>query len=185
MAGRASEDVQPPAVDSDLPRLLSTSRFGRYVSVAGSAKSAADLYSWNGRVSGALHEELGMFEVILRNALDRQLAKYHQVALRGDGHWYADPLMPWQSQKMAVQIDRARALATANWRSPELHGKVVAELTFGFWRYVLAAPYQGTLWAPALRHAFPCLSPARRETAYRTGSTRCATASRTTSPFTP
>lgn len=43
-----------------------------------------------------------------------------------------DPRMPWQSAKMIDQIDRARAQATANRRFPELPGKVIAELTFGF-----------------------------------------------------
>jgi hypothetical protein len=114
-----------------------------------------------------VHEELGMLEVVLRNALDRQLVKYHQVALNGDGRWHADPRMPWQSARMIEQIDRARAQATGNWRFPELQGKVIAELTFGFWRYVLAAPYQSTLWAPALRHAFPYLNPARRAPVYQ------------------
>ena len=50
---------------------------------AGSAERGGDLYSCNGRLSGAMREELGMFEVVLRNALDRQLVKYHQVALNG------------------------------------------------------------------------------------------------------
>jgi hypothetical protein len=151
---------------ADLARLVSAPRFARYVSAAGSPERAAGLYAWNVRLTGAVHEELGMLEVVLRNALDRQLSKYHQVALNGDGHWYADPLMPWQSARMVDQIERARAQATASWRVPELHGKVIAELTFGFWRYVLAAPYQNALWAPALRHAFPHLRPARRGAVY-------------------
>jgi hypothetical protein len=152
---------------ADLQRLLSPPRFARYVSAAGSPERAAELYAWNVRLSGAVHEELGMLEVILRNALDRQLVRYHQIALGGDGRWYAGPLMPWRSARMSEQIGRARAQATANWRIPELHGKVIAELTFGFWRYVLAAPYQGTLWAPALRRAFPGLNPARRAVVYQ------------------
>jgi hypothetical protein len=163
MRARAPRPWSP----ADLPQLLSPPRFGRYVSVAGSAERAADLYSWNGRLSGAVHEELGLLEVVLRNALDRELAKYHRVAFNGDGRWYADPRMPWQSAKMIDQLDRARAQATGNRRFPELPGKVIAELTFGFWRYVLAAPYQSTLWAPALRHAFPGLHPARRATVYQ------------------
>jgi hypothetical protein len=59
MKARAPRPWSP----ADLPRLLSPPRFARYVSVAGSAERAADLYSWNGRLSGAVHEELGMLEV--------------------------------------------------------------------------------------------------------------------------
>ena len=29
------------------------------------------------------------------------------------------------------------------------------ELTFGFWRYLLTAHYEASLWTPALRHTFP------------------------------
>lgn len=152
---------------ADLPRLLSNPRFGKYVSAAGSIEHGADLYSWNGKISGAVHEELGMLEVILRNALDRQLTRYHRVVLGGNGRWYAAPSMPWQSQRMTEQIGQARRHATANGRLPDRHGKVIAELPFGFWRYVLAAPYQNTLWAPALRHAFPHLNRPRRGTVYQ------------------
>jgi hypothetical protein len=151
---------------ADLRHMLSPGRFDRYAQAAGSRERAADLYLWNARISGALHESLGAFEVILRNALDRQLVAYHRIALSGDGRWYADPKMPWTSKKLADQIDRARAQATANGRHPEVHGKVIAELTFGFWRYILAGQYQSTLWAPALRRAFPHLGSQRRGDVY-------------------
>ena len=32
---------------------------------------------------------------------------------------------------------------------------MVAELNFGFWKFLLARPYEATLWTPALWHAFP------------------------------
>jgi hypothetical protein len=151
---------------ADLRRLLSPGRFDRYAAAAGSAQTAGELYVWNARAAGALHETLGTFEVVLRNALDRQLTVYHQIVWAGDGHWYADTLMPWRSKKLIEHITRARAQATGNSKRPEIHGKVVAELTFGFWRYLLAAPYQTTLWAPALRHAFPRLGSQKREAVY-------------------
>lgn len=33
-------------------------------------------------------------------------------------------------------------------------GKVVAELTFGFWRYLTTRTHDATLWVPYLRWAF-------------------------------
>jgi hypothetical protein len=124
------------------------------------------MYVWNTRLTGAFHETLGAFEVIMRNVLDRQLTAYHQIVLAGDGCWYTYTLMPWRSKKIIDQIIKARAQATRNGNRPEIHGKVVAELTFGFWRYILAAPYQPTLWAPALRRAFPHLGSQKREAVY-------------------
>lgn len=38
---------------------------------------------------------------------------------------------------------------------------------FGFWRVLLDARYQNTLWAPSLRHAFPHLRPKRRVDIYQ------------------
>ncbi|MGH9023736.1 MAG: hypothetical protein ACRDV9_11680 [Acidimicrobiia bacterium] len=37
-------------------------------------------------------------------------------------------------------------------------GKVVAELSFGFWRYLVTPHYEQSFWVPALDHAFPNLT---------------------------
>ncbi|WP_211340904.1 hypothetical protein [Xylanimonas allomyrinae] len=55
----------------------------------------------------------------------------------------------------ARDISKARERATSYGRVPEVHGKVVAELTLGFWRYLAAQRYLTTLWVPALAAAFP------------------------------
>ena len=157
---------QPECSLADLRRSLSPGRFDRYAAATGSLTQAVELYIWNIRLTGALHETLGMFEVVLRNALDCQLTNYHKIVLSGDGGWYSDVKMPWRSAKLVAQIDRARSQATVGGRKPEVHGKVIAELTFGFWRYILAAQYQGTLWAPALRHAFAHLPSQKRAAVY-------------------
>lgn len=151
---------------ADLRRLLSPARFDRYVQTAGSEKGAVQLYAWNLHISGAWHETLGMFEVVLRNALDKQLTTYHQKVRSGNGDWYADPGMPWSGTRLDSQISDARVRATLRHSRPEVHGKVVAELNFGFWRYILATSYQATLWAPALRRGFPHLRSQKRATVY-------------------
>lgn len=138
----------------DVRRLLSPARFDRYAEVAGSGSGAVELYEFNTQLTGAWHETLGGLEVVLRNALDAQLVIFHRQVLAGSGRWYADERMPWRSPKLTAQLVDARRRAQLGGR-PESHGKVIAELTFGFWRYILAGTYQGTLWSPALRHAFP------------------------------
>src|SRR5664280_2439179 len=40
---------------------------------------ALALYDWNMQVSGAFYEDLGAFEVLLRNALDERLREKYQV----------------------------------------------------------------------------------------------------------
>ena len=50
---------------------------------------------------------------------------------------------------------KARERATRHGRDPEVHGEVVAELSFGFWRYLVASRYLTALWIPGAHAAFP------------------------------
>lgn len=148
-------------------RFLSPGRFDRYTQVAGSDAAGERLYEWNQLIAGAWHETLGAFEIVLRNALDAQLTVFHQRVRGGNGDWYTDTGMPWRgNDRLVQQVRSARGRATLNRTIPEVHGKVVAEFMFGFWRYTLASTYQSTLWAQAYRRAFPHLRPQNRTLVY-------------------
>lgn len=142
---------------------LSPERFAPYLrATGGDLTKAVRLYEWNLAVSGALYEALGILEVVLRNALSTQLAAHHGTLT---GHWYDDPLgvlSELAHQDIAAARHRVRKL-----RRPETPGRVVAELSFGFWKFLLAKRYEATLWTGYLRHAFPNLHPQSRATVYR------------------
>ncbi len=151
-----------PSPIAVLRRRLSPARFDRYVAAAdGSLSEGLRLYEWNVAAAGAFSESLGQFEVLLRNAMDEQLRRYCRKVLRSDERWYAVRAMPLQTYLWS-HLESARDRATRQKSLPEVHGKVVAELNFGFWRYVLDARHQATLWGPALRHAFPHQRPRKR-----------------------
>lgn len=136
-----------------------------YAAAAGGDQAAGlRLYDWNTAVSSTLYASIGQFEVLLRNALDTQLVKYHRRVLHGDGLWWKDPAVPLHAS-LASQVTEARRRARRG-GVPETHGKVVAELMFGFWRFILDARHAATLWAPALRHGFPHLRPKVRTEVY-------------------
>jgi hypothetical protein len=116
-----------------------------------SISDALELYDWNAQASSAFHESIHYLEVGLRNALDRELMRW------ADSHgatrpWYVDPVVPLTPQSRK-KVDEARRNAMRG-GIPEVHGKVIAELTFGFWWSLLAAEYNSRLWAPCLQHAF-------------------------------
>lgn len=137
---------------------LSWERLGPYLTATANDLGAAlRLYDWNVSVSGALYEDLGVLEVALRNAIHDRLTTLHADE---DVPWYEDP-RGLLSPEALQDIDRARERVTRQDR-PETPGRVVAELNFGFWRYLFAGRYEATLWTPALRHAFPNLRPQRR-----------------------
>lgn len=147
-----------------LEHRLSPERLKPYRYAVGNDLDAAlRLYTWNAEVGAAFFEVLGHFEVILRNALHDQLTTWH--AARGrPGEWYDDPA---GVLKQARREDIAQARGRiARDRKTETPGKVVAELMFGFWRFLLDKGYQTTLWAQALPHAFPHLQPQQRQAVY-------------------
>jgi hypothetical protein len=112
---------------------------------------ALALYEWNTRVSGAVMQTVAMAEVLVRNALDRRLVAW--AASRPSASTWLDTA-PLDGRGKA-DIAAARDRATNQGRLPESHGKVVSELSFGFWRYLVASRYLTTLWLPALSRAFP------------------------------
>lgn len=121
----------------------------------GDLELALALYDWSTEVAGALHEDIGRVEVVFRNTLDQALVT-HGNALGWPTVWYQRPsLFPGKHGRRATdEIRTARARASR--RGPaEAHGKVIAELSFGFWRFLCSLPYLTSLWVPALTQAFP------------------------------
>jgi len=123
------------------------------------ARSIA-LYEWNMAVNGALFETLGAFEIVLRNAMHEELSTYYARRFPNGGPWYSQaPLDQGGSDDVTRAIDRA----TNRGSRLELPGKVVAELSLGFWRYLLSKRYQTTIW-PAVKPAFGGHPDGRRVT---------------------
>lgn len=111
---------------------------------------ALELYEWNLTASAAIMQTAAMVEVVVRNALDAQLVAW--ADRRGTQSWL--DTIPLDSRGQA-DIDKACDRATSYGRTSLTHGKVVAELSFGFWRYLTAQRYHASLWVPAVHAAFP------------------------------
>ncbi len=135
---------------------LTAARLGSYLTAANDDLARAiDLYDWNTSVSGALYEDLGRLEIVFRNTVDQALTAYG--AERGWATpWYTRPsLFPGrQGERALSDIAAARRRSTLR-RRPEVHGNVIAELNFGFWRFLCTPPYLTSLWVPALAAGFP------------------------------
>ena len=117
---------------------LTRDRLASYLhAIGGSVAAALDLYDWNALASAALYEDLGRLEVLFRNALDDALVAYGSAKGWQDP-WYrqAHIFQGRRSSQTRAVITNARRRATKR-RRTEVHGKVIAELGFGFWRYLL------------------------------------------------
>jgi hypothetical protein len=145
---------------AEIHQRVSAPRLSPYLDASGSIDKALLLYRWNSAMSASLFELIGHAEIVLRNALADELTTLRIANGDPTGAWFwADTqgpawFQPWWQPDMIKNLNRARSKAkdaTGIIRP----GKVVAELTFGFWRYLLTAHYEASLWTPALRHAFP------------------------------
>ena len=137
-------------------RRLTRERLRTYLAASdGDLERALALYDWNARVGGALHEDIGRLEVVFRNAIDEALLVYG-AAQGWPTAWYQRrELFPGKHGARALDdIKTARVRATRRGVA-EVHGKVIAELSFGFWRFLCTTPYLTSLWVPALGDAFP------------------------------
>jgi hypothetical protein len=150
-----------PSADLDaVRRWFSRERLGPYVVACGTdPERAIRLYQWNAAVGAAFFEELGHFEVILRNAMHEQLTAWHHRRRR-PGRWYDDPARVLDDRRREdIAVARGRVAGRG---VPESPGRVVAELSLGFWRFLLDQRHQQTLWAQALHHAFAGMVKRRR-----------------------
>lgn len=133
-----------------LQELLSTERLGSYLAASdGDLERAFALYEWNIEASAAAVSLAAMVEVLVRNALDRQMTAWADA--RGEVDWLrAAPI----DARARQDVVKARQRAARGGRQVT-HGHVVAELNLGFWRYLVSRRYLTTLWMSNLRHAFP------------------------------
>ena len=137
-----------------LERTLSPERLSTYLAAAGGDHAAAlELYVWNTQISAALYGPLQALEIIIRNAFHRELATVYGPA------WYDSARVPLTPAARARLADAKDTLRRAG-RPPDA-GRIVAELSFGFWERLLTRGprdklnYEMALWRPALHRAFP------------------------------
>jgi hypothetical protein len=120
---------------------------------------ALRLYALNTRVSAEFLADLHYVEIALRNRFDEQLT------LAFGASWFDHPgfraLLPQRSVDI---LQAARSKATKHLPAGAIvkPGKVIAELSFGFWLMLTNPPFEHTLWVPYLHKAFrPRRPPAR------------------------
>jgi hypothetical protein len=153
---------------------LSTPRLTPYLTATGgNLKEALRLYDWNVMVSGAFYESLHQFEVVLRNAIDDQLCAWNATQTeRGTGRrhsrdWLMDPahlLRRLTRDNIPKAQQRAQTALRGAGRTPG-HADVLAQLSFGTWRYLLPDRDSGRqlLWRQAISLAFPQLTFSARD----------------------
>lgn len=135
----------------DFENIMATARMSRYLEACGgNSKRAMTLYRRNLQLSQELFTVISCFEIALRNAIDRQLL----LTLGDDwlrngaslGGIFDNPQCRLTKENINDAVRKLNHHYT--------HNKLVAELGFGFWRYMFAT-HQFTATGRSLLHIFP------------------------------
>ena len=111
---------------NEIEAILHTERIDAYRQDGADSQLTLARYMLNMALSESLYPMLQFAEIALRNAVHREL-----TARCGSDAWYDSPrarLTPWQQDKVA----EAKTTLHRN-RKPLTPGRIIAELTFGFW----------------------------------------------------
>jgi hypothetical protein len=134
----------------------------------GDVTRALRLDDWNTELSGAVCEVLHRFEVLLRNAIDEPLRAWNSTEISrvtGRPHgsdWFLDPaplLQRLTARASEQATPRARRAVAARDDRTMLHEDVVAQTSFGTWRFLLpdGDPGRRYLWHHVLSNTFTYL----------------------------
>lgn len=135
---------------NDFARIMTASRMNRYLLACGNnSRKAMTLYRKNLQLSQELFTVISCFEVALRNEIDRQCVP----SLGND--WLRDGAAPggiFDSAQCRLTKQNINEAITK--LHTYTHHKVVAELGFGFWRFMFAS-HQFNATGRILLRVFP------------------------------
>lgn len=135
---------------SEFENIMSAPRLARYLAASGNdSKRAMTLYRKNLRLSQELFTVISCYEIAMRNRIDRQYAGQH------GNDWLRDSAANGGMFDSNTCRQTKRLIEKAINRLPHYtHFKLLAEMDFGFWRYMFAQPqfYAG---GQSLLHVFP------------------------------
>ncbi len=122
---------------------ISAKRLARFVAACnGNQRKALLLYKTNIRASQALFSVLSIFEIVLRNEIDTHYRKRFALQNNGNDEWLLAEtqnrgfLNSIYCQNSVKKI--SETINELNKQKKYTHDKTVAELTFGFWRFMFA-----------------------------------------------
>jgi hypothetical protein len=149
----------------EFEELMSPQRIGKYYSTCdGHALKTLSLYQANIRLSQGFLGVLSVFEVALRNRIDQHY-RTQSISRRRSQEWLLTSIQPGgflTNNGCQSSLDKV-AQAYKRLGSSYSHDKLIAELSFGFWRHLFAGR-QFKAGGGTLLAIFPNLPPRRNQT---------------------
>lgn len=137
-----------------LKEVLSGERIGRYVNASGhDVELALKLYVWNLQLGESFFPPLQAVEVALRNRVSAALQRVY-----GSKWWKNPKFLDTVGKRGRDSVE----IAIGRLRKDKKHvttGRIVADLSFGFWLNTLSGQFNRDVWSKQLRQAFPHMPP--------------------------
>lgn len=133
-----------------IEKVISTERLEPYLKKhGGDFEKAVNHYKVNIEISESFYPLLSILEIALRNKFDYQLKR-----LFDDENWFENPR--FIKSVTRFQMDRVSEAKANILREKKTitSGKIISELSFGFWTSLLDSKFERILWKN-LRLAFP------------------------------
>ena len=135
-----------------ITKSISKQRLQRFLSDSDDDfEKALELYEKNMRVSVEIFPIIACFEICLRNYIHEAMQKNYGVG------WLIGkktPLEKEERDKIAAAEERLHKENKMNGTISENMGRLVADLSLGFWIGLLGVKYEKSLWRVTLRPAF-------------------------------
>jgi len=133
-----------------IEKIFSQERLKPYIKHhSGDFDKAVEHYKANIEISEAFYPLLSVLEIGLRNNIDNQLKRRF-----GDENWFENSeFIKIVSRFQIDKVSEARSTILKE-KKTITSGKIISELSFGFWTSLLDSKFERTLWKN-LRHAFP------------------------------
>ena len=144
----------------EFEKLMSTQRIGRYYTSCNQhVLKTLSLYNGNIRLSQAFLPVLNYFEVVLRNRIDLHY-RLRFIQLAGHPDWLLAAALPGGFLARNGCLSSVEKILQARTKLGVryTHDKLVAELSFGFWRFLFAGK-QYQAGGNTLLNIFPGLPP--------------------------
>ncbi|KTD57376.1 Abi family protein [Legionella shakespearei] len=116
-------------------------------------------YSWNIELSQSLYPALQILEISLRNSLHLAISTHFDTE-----HWFELPFLHPSEQKQIAQVINDLKKR----KKPIQSGRIVAELSFGFWTSLFDIRYEHgqILWPRLLKTTFQNLPKSQKTRAF-------------------
>lgn len=121
----------------EFEKIMSAPRMNRYLTAcAGDSKKAMTLYRCNLNLSQQMFTIISCFEIALRNKIDE-----HYTGIYGND-WLKNSVQTggFFNVRKTYRTKKTVVASLTKLNSNYTHNKLIAEMDFGFWRYLFAKP---------------------------------------------